>query len=456
MNMSKIKFLNIQKSKIIPILLIVLIFLSFVSASEMTLKFTNKPKGDIIASMRLIDYSQDSAGKLLVTTGFKRGESYENGYVYLLNYNGQIIWNKEISDTDTTMASIRDSNIDLPDTNESLKTYPQDAFGIDFNGNGQKDILLLTESHFYILNEQGMAKEYFKSVPVSEIKWADIFGDGREEALLAGNTASMISYNGNEYNFSTIAIPSKPLSSIAAANLDSDIQKEIITGGYNISVFDYNSSFWIKKYSYNTNIDIKKVIAVNLDNDADTELGEEKIEIIALSDKYVYCFHVKDPGTLDLLWQYPIKQGSDLIVSNVCGDGDLEVIAAGEKVYVLDNSGARVWESNLGKMISNVHSSDLNEDGYGEIVACSTSTYRSNKAYGEVFLLDGLGQLLWQSTENYMTKYVVIKDMDHNGALDLVLANYSNVISGYENMMAANKANMYFSQAMSLDRKSVV
>src|SRR5690606_2195031 len=117
------------------------------------------------------------------------------------------------------------------------------------------------------------------------------------------------------------------------------------TGGYNISVFDYNSSFWIKKYSYNTNIDIKKVIAVNLDNDADTELGEEKIEIIALSDKYVYCFHVKDPDTLDLLWQYPIKQGSDLIVSNLCGDGDLEVIAAGEKVYVLDNSGARVWES---------------------------------------------------------------------------------------------------------------
>lgn len=448
MNMSKLKFLSIQKSKVIPIFFIMLVLLSVISASEMSLKFTNKPKGDMITSMRLIDHSQDSVGKLLVTTGFKRGEAYENGYVYLLDYNGQIIWNKEISDTDTTMASIRDSNIDLPDTNESLKTYPQDAYGIDFNGNGQKDILLLTESHFYILTEQGMAKEYFKSVPVSEINWADIFGDGREEALLAGNNASMISYNGNEYNFSTIAVPSKPLSSIAAANLDSDIQKEIITGGYNISVFDYNSSFWIKKYSYNTNIDIKKVIAVNLDNDADTELGEEKIEIIALSDKYVYCFHVKDPDTLDLLWQYPIKQGSDLIVSNLCGDGDLEVIAAGEKVYVLDNSGARVWESNLGKMISNVHSSDLNEDGYGEIVAGSTSTYRSNKAYGEIFLLDGLGQLLWQSTENYMTKYVVIKDMGHNGALDLVLANYSNVISGYENMMGANKADMYFSQAL--------
>jgi len=456
--MSKIKFLNIQKSKIIPILLIVLIFLSFVSASEMTLKFTNKPKGDIIASMRLIDYSQDSAGKLLVTTGFKRGESYENGYVYLLNYNGQIIWNKEISDTDTTMASIRDSAIDVP-PKSGLKTYPQDAFGIDFNGNGQKDILLLTESHFYILSEQGTLKKYFKSVPLSEIGWADIFGEGKEAALLAGVNASMITYNGYEYDFSTIATPLKPLSSITSANLDSDIEREVITGGVNItgegniSVYDYNSSTqnWNMMHSYSTGVgmDIKKVIAINLDNSNDYQVGDEKIEILALSDKYVYCFHVKESKTLHLLWLYPIKQGSDIIVANIIEDENLEVIAAGEKVYVLDKTGARIWESNLGKSISNVHSSDLNEDGYGEIVAGSSVTYRSNKAYGEIFLLDGLGQLIWKSSENYMTEYVVIKDMDHNGTLDLVLVDYGNVISGYENMMAANKADMYFSQAMS-------
>ncbi len=261
----------------------------------------------------------------------------------------------------------------------------------------------------------------------------------------------MISYNGSDYIFSTIAVPSKPLSSIASANLDSDIEREIVTGGANVSVFDYNSSTipqWTKKSSYNASIDIKKVIAVNLDNDSDTEIGEEKIEIIALSDRYVYCFHTKEPDTLDLLWLYPIKQGSDLIVSNISGDGDLEVIAAGEKLYVLDNSGGRVWESDLGKPISNIHSSDLNEDGYGEVVAGSSSTYRFNKAYGEIFLLDEYGKVLWQSTANFMTEYVVIKDMDHNGTLDLVLADYANVISDYENMMGANKGDMYFSQAM--------
>jgi hypothetical protein len=59
---------------------------------------------------------------------------------------------------------------------------------------------------------------HFKSVPVSEIKWGDIFGDGKEVALLAGVNASMISYNGSDYNFSTIAKPSKPLSSITSAN----------------------------------------------------------------------------------------------------------------------------------------------------------------------------------------------------------------------------------------------
>ncbi|NMC77581.1 MAG: tetratricopeptide repeat protein [Candidatus Methanofastidiosa archaeon] len=418
--------------------------ISIISANEMSLKFTSKPKGDMIMSMRLIDYSHDSVGKLLVTTGFKRGESYENGYIYLYNYNGEIIWNKEIGNVDSTMASI----IDTPPP--GAKFYPKDAYGIDFNGNGFKDILLLTESHFYVLTEQGIAKTYFKSVPVSEIKWADIFGDGREEALLAGANASMISYDGYQYVFSTIATPSKPLSSITSANLDSDIEREIVTGGTNVSVFDYNSSTtsWKKKYSYNASIDIKKVIAVNLDNDNDTEVGEEKIEIVALSDRYVYCFHVKDPDTLDLLWLYPIKQGSDLIVSNVSGDGDLEVIAAGEKVYVIDNVGGRVWESALGKAISNVHSSDLNEDGFGEIVAGSSSTYRFNKAYGEIFLLDEFGHLLWQSKTNFMTEYVVIKDMDHNGTLDLALADYSNVISDYENMMGASKADMYFSQAM--------
>jgi len=442
MNMAKISFLNIQKSKVIPIFFILLILLSVISANEMSLKFSNKPKGDMIMSMRLIDYSQDSVGKLLVTTGFKRGESYENGYIYLFNYNGEIIWNKEIGNVDSTMASITDSHP------ASARFYPKDAYGIDFNGNGQKDILLLTESHFYILTEQGISKKYFKSVPVSEIKWGDIFGDGKEVALLAGVNASMISYNGYDYNFSTIATPSKPLSSITSANLDSDIEREIIAGGANVSVYDYNSSSWNMINSYSTGMDIKKVIAVNLDNGSEYQVGDEKIEIIALSDKYVYCFHTKDSGTLNLLWLYPIKQGSDLTVANILGDGNLEIIASGEKVYVLDKTGARVWESNLGKAISNVHSSDLNEDGYGEIVAGSSSTYRFNKAYGEIFLLDGFGHLLWQSTDNYMTEYVVIKDMDHNGTLDLVLADYANVISGYENMMAANKADMYFSQAM--------
>ncbi|MEN6379009.1 MAG: tetratricopeptide repeat protein [Methanofastidiosum sp.] len=450
MNMARIKFLNIQKSNVIPIFFVILILLSVISANEMFVKFTNKPKGDMIMSMRLIDYSQDSVGKLLVTTGFKRGESYENGYIYLLNYNGEIIWNKEIGNVDSTMASIRDSLSDPPDP-DTTRFYPQDAYGIDFNGNGQKDILLLTESHFYILTEQGISKKYFKSVPVSEIKGGDIFGDGKEVALLAGVNASIISYDGYDYNFSTIAIPSKPLSSITSANLDSDIEREVITGGANVSVYDYNSSTkaWNMINSYATGMDIKKVIAVNLDNGSEYQVGDEKIEIIALSEKYVYCFHTKEPDTLNLLWLYPIKQGSDLIVANICGDGNLEIIAAGEKVYVLDKTGARIWESNLGKAISNVHSSDLNEDGYGEIVAGSSSTYRFSNAYGKIFLLDGFGHLLWQSTDNYMTEYVVIKDMDHNGTLDLVLADYANVISGYENMMGANKADMYFSQALS-------
>ncbi|MDY1590592.1 MAG: tetratricopeptide repeat protein [Methanofastidiosum sp.] len=457
MNMAKIKFLNIQKSKVIPIFFIALILISVVSANEMSVKFTNKPKGDMIMSMRLIDHSQDSVGKLLVTTGFKRGESYENGYIYLFNYNGQIIWNKEIGNVDTTMASIRDSLIDPPDINSS-RFYPKDAYGIDFNGNGQKDILLLTESHFYILTEQGISKKYFKSVPVSEIKSGDIFGDGKEVALLAGVNASMISYNGYDYVFSTITKPSKPINSITSANLDSDIEREIIIGGENssgegnISVYDYNSSTskWTKTYSYSTGVGmpIKKVIAVNLDDGSEYQVGDEKIEIIALSEKYVYCFHLKESETLNLLWLYPIKQGNDLMVSNVLGDGNLEIIAAGEKVYVLDKTGTRIWESNLGKTISNVHSSDINEDGYGEIVAGSSYTFRFNKAYGEIFLLDGLGHLLWHSTDNYMTEYVIIKDMDHNGTLDLVLADYSNVISGYENMMGVNKADMYFSQAL--------
>ena len=452
MNTAKIKFLNIQKSKIIPVFFIILVFLSVISASEMSLKFTNKPKGDMIMSTRLIDYSQDSVGKLLVTTGFKRGEPYENGYLYLLNYNGEVIWNKEIGNVDSTMASITDSH--PPDA----RFYPKDAYGIDFNGNSQNDILLLTESHFYILTEQGISKKYFKSVPVSEIKSADIFGEGKEVALLAGVNASMISYDGYSYIFSTIAKPSKPLNSITSANLDSDIEREVITGGENISgegnisIYDYNSSTtnWTKTHSYITGagMAIKKVIATNLDNGSEYQVGDEKIEIIALSEKYVYCFHTKEGGTLHLLWLYPIKQGSDLIVANIIGDGNFEVIAAGEKLYVIDKTGARVWESNLGMALSNVHSSDLNEDGHGEIVAGSSSTYRFNKAYGQIFLLDGVGHLLWQSTQNYMTEYVVIKDMDHNGTLDLVLADYSNAISGYENMMAANKADMYFSQAM--------
>ena len=48
--------------------------------------------------------------------------------------------------------------------------------------------------------------------------------------------------------------------------------------------------------------------------------------------------------------------------------------------------------------------------------------------------------------ENHMTEYVTIKDMDHNGKLDLVLVSYSNVISCYENMMGANKGDIYFTQ----------
>ncbi len=446
----KIKLLNIQKSKIIPIFFIMLVLLSVVSATHMSLSFKNEPKGDIVMSMRLIDYSEDSIGKILVTTGFRRGDARENGYVFLYDHNGDLIWSKEVRDVDSTMSSIRDgATVALPPANE-VRPFPRDAYGIDFTGNRSKEILLLTESHFYILDVQGRAQHSLNSFPVSQITWADVSGDGREQALIAGSNSSILSYDGTNYILSTVDTSS--VRSITSANIDPKVsQREIITGGDTINIYGYNSSTtdWDLKTSYNAELPIKKVIAINLETGNEYRSGDKKIEIIALSEKYVYCFHAKDDTfDLELLWRYPIKEGSDLIVANIMGDETLEIIAAGERVYAIDKTGTRLWESSLGKYISHIHSSDLTEDGYAEIVAGTITTYRFNKPFGELFFLDGHGNLLTKTNEKFMTEYVIIKDMNHNGILNLVLADYQNFILGHDNIMGKTMADHYFNQGL--------
>ena len=65
------------------------------------------------------------------------------------------------------------------------------------------------------------------------------------------------------------------------------------------------------------------------------------------------------------------------------------------KVYVLDKTGTRIWESNLGKAISNVHSSDLNE-WIWEIVAGFLQHTSLTKHMGNI-PFRWIGHLLWQS-----------------------------------------------------------
>lgn len=456
-----IRFLNIQKSKIIPIFFILLLLATVVSANQMTLQFSNEPKGDMVVSMRLLDPSYESVGQILVTTGSRRGEPRENGYVYLYDHKGRIIWAREISSIDNTMSSIRDTSnaANLPDIDDSdFRPYPRDAYGIDFTGSRIREILLLTTSDSYILNNQGVIQHVFDfPVRASEITWSDVFADGREVALIAGENASMIRYDGVTYEFLTVYNSS--VNTVTSANIDpSVVQKEIITGGSvgenNITIHGYNSTTesWSPIATYNTGLQIKKIIAVNLETGTDYRVGDTKVEIIAISEQYVYCFHTnREDGVLeiDLLWRYPIKQGSDLIVANVIGDRTLEIIASGERVYVLDNNGNRLWESFLGTPISHVHASDLTKDGYAEIVAGSIFTYRLNRSFGELFFLDGFGNLLWKTDDYYMTEYVVIRDIDRSGVLNWILVDYNDKILGYENIIGPTNADMYFNQGLS-------
>ncbi|MEA3255813.1 MAG: VCBS repeat-containing protein, partial [Candidatus Altiarchaeota archaeon] len=68
----------------------------------------------------------------------------------------------------------------------------------------------------------------------------------------------------------------------------------------------------------------------------------------------------------------------DLEVTDLDGDGNPEVIVASDKLYILDNEGNDVWQYST-KAVNSVYTSDLNRDGYPELVMGS--------ADGKVYVL---------------------------------------------------------------------
>jgi outer membrane protein assembly factor BamB len=136
-----------------------------------------------------------------------------------------------------------------------------------------------------------------------------------------------------------------------------------------------------------------------------------------------------------------LLEGSSL--GDLDGDGRSEIIAllrdgsaadatwSNGSVVALDAKGAVLWERKGDQYLSGgLSAADFDGDGQGEVAYCEAS------ASGNCMVVDGDGELLWQTPSAYYPGISGVApasaDLTHDGAQDLVTNSWGGTIAAYD------------------------
>jgi hypothetical protein len=288
-------------------------------------------------------------------------------------------------------------------------------------------------------------------------------------------------------------------------DIDGDGAHDIIAGGYSentISVFNNrdNNTFDLTQVISNVTSDVRHVYADDLDNDGLTDIlsaseEDDKIgwfknlgnqnfstqKIITDSLDEAECVITADldndgrPDVISggrndsLIWQRNLGSGSlgspqvisiqtnaiQIKAKDLNNDGWIDIVA----VFAMGGSPLLYWCENLGygdfgsgnfilfmSGLNDFKISDINNDGFEDLVLCSGSTY----GYG---FNDGTGnfQVIQYITGIYGAMAIDVKDMNQDGFKDIVATGKTSSLSDYYLKWLPNDGTGNFSTEIIID-----
>lgn len=313
------------------------------------------PQG--IKSFKVGDVDSDGSLEIVIATAGL------DGLIVLNARTGAQKWALDYGEMAFGMIAV--GNLDTDPT-------PEIALGSGVNSIGGRDGLDILDAKTRVLEWQ--------SSDYSALLFAghgDIDGDGHPEYLLISNSVN--DYDGGAFlvkdsltgftEYSSSILPGR-IQSASMANIDADPQLEIFVSYDNFGskrICCYDGLTNSLQYQVSTgNLDTYELVAVDVDLDQD-------IELISRTSSNQITIRNAQNGALE--WNsstLPIS-ASAIQVENIDSDPQLEIVASGNNLLVIDGNSRTVQWSTTG--LGNVlcTTSDLDGDSVFEILVCSSS-----------------------------------------------------------------------------------
>lgn len=440
-----------MKKRILTVLFGLFILLAgyAAAADDLQVKWSyamNNTAKAVVLSVKVADYDGDGWNDIAVGAKEDRLEG-SAGWVYLLNNDGTVKWEKDtpgavsamitgnLSGTTPTIIAGVSSRIYLFDGNGGAKqaslgdlTYKATNMAVDdINNDGVNELVVSGGSQekgkVFIFDKEGRLP-YSKDTQGSPAAMvvSDINGDGLKE-IVVGTVGRNNEYPAYVQAFSPKADKlwtyktKKGVQSLAALDMNADGSQEILVGstdtlyvlGADGQEKEIKENITRQGYVYN------RILVTDLDSN-----GEPEVILGCTNTVYLY-----DKTLTKLMWKYSIGPAVfDIDATDIDGDGFKEIAVASDILYVFNKDGTLVNSFNPKTSrfsVRDIFIGDINYDTYPEIIIGATD--------GSVYVLGSNSQSKKMDANNL---YKRGKDLYAN-------SNYAEAEKSIRSAMSAYK-----------------
>ena len=400
---------------------------------------------------KMVDCDMSSDGKFIAAA------SPQN--LYMLDENGKILWQKDVSGIKSAEMSSDGKNIVVVADNTFL-----------FFSNWQ--YIFKGDSYYPYSSRQEYSFEDFRSIwiyPVSvvgeiyteepyiKIGVGDVNGDGENE-IVASSGRNLIILN-SEKKVLWKKSYTRDVIGVTLMDLNNDTVPEVVytlrDGRYNLFILDAKKDeiieFDFMDYFYPSIVGDKEkevsmipIVSYDIDDDSKTEILAVVNAGYSLKPRGIFAFEYPSKN---VEWFY--ETGPLVTFEAFCDidqDGKPEIILGsrspcnGNKVgqqddchvylTVLNCSGREIWgkEISEGFKVLRVGVGDVNDDGDMEIVGTVSS---AGNTYGRLFVMDSNGEMLYDHELKYSLWLGGIADFNNDRFLEIVTTDSEGFVNIY-------------------------